>query len=264
MGEPTIEVENRGAAAWLWLNRPTLHNALNEELIRELTLVMRGLRDDPAVRVIVLSGRGRSFCAGADIESMKRLGGASRAENRDNAHELADLFHAIASSPKPTIARVNGAAIGGGLGLVSACDIAIASSDTKFAASEVRLGLIPATIGPYVVRAIGARWARRLFQTAERITAAQAEKIGLVHETVEADAFDARVESIVSDLLAGAPEAQHAAKELIDAVADRPITAELIEYTAERIAAIRAQDEAREGLSAYLEKRKPGWATQPS
>ena len=264
MGEPTIEVENRGAAAWLWLNRPALHNALNEELIRELTLVMRGLGDDPAVRVIVLSGRGRSFCAGADIESMKRLGEASRAENRDNARELADLFHAIAWSPKPTIARVNGAAIGGGLGLVSACDIAIASSDAKFAASEVRLGLIPATIGPYVVRAIGARWARRLFQTAERITAAQAERIGLVHEAVEADALDARVESIVSDLLAGAPEAQHAAKELIDAVAGRPITAELIEYTAERIAAIRAQDEAKEGLSAYLEKRKPRWAPQPS
>jgi methylglutaconyl-CoA hydratase len=264
MGEPTIEVENRGAAVWLWLNRPALHNALNEELIRELTLVMRGLGDDPAVRVIVLSGRGRSFCAGADIESMKRLGEASRAENHDNARELADLFHAISSSPKPTIARVNGSAIGGGLGLVCACDIAIAGGDAKFAASEVRLGLIPATIGPYVVGAIGGRWARRLFQTAERITAAQAEKIGLVHETVEADALDARVEAIVNDLLAGAPEAQHAAKELIDAVADRPITAELIEYTAERIAAIRAQDEAKEGLSAFLEKRKPGWATQPS
>jgi methylglutaconyl-CoA hydratase len=264
MGEPTIELENRGAAAWLWLNRPALHNALNEALIRELTLVMRGLGDDPAVRVIVLSGRGRSFCAGADIESMKRLGEAGTAENRDHARELADLFHAIACSPKPTIARVNGSAIGGGLGLVSACDIAIAGSDAKFVASEVRLGLIPATIGPYVVRAIGARWARRLFQTAERITAAQAEKIGLVHETVEAEALDARVEAIVNDLLAGAPGAQHAAKELIDAVAGRPITAELIEYTAERIAAIRAQDEAKEGLSAYLEKRKPGWAPQPS
>lgn len=264
MGEPTIEVENRGAAAWLWLNRPALHNALNEELIRELTLVMRGLRDDPAVRVIVLSGRGRTFCAGADIESMKRMGEASRAENRDNARELADLFHAIASSPKPTIARVSGAAIGGGLGLVTACDIAIASSDAKFAASEVRLGLIPATIGPYVVKAIGARWARRLFQTAERITAVQAEKIGLVHENVEPDALDARVDTLVNDLLAGAPGAQHAAKDLIDAVANRPITAELIEYTAERIAAIRAQDEAKEGLSAYLEKRKPGWMPQRS
>ena len=260
MSDPIIEVENRGAAAWLWLNRPAQHNALNEELIRELTLVVRGLGDDPAVRVIVLAGRGRSFCAGADIESMKRQGEAGAAENRDSARELADLFHAIAWSQKPTIARVNGAAIGGGLGLVTACDIAIASSDAKFAASEVRLGLIPATIGPYVVRAIGARWARRLFQTAERIAAAQAERIGLVHEAVDPDAVDPRVEAIVNDLLAGAPGAQHAAKELIDAVAGRPITAELIEYTAERIASIRSQYEAREGLSAYLEKRKPEWA----
>jgi methylglutaconyl-CoA hydratase len=264
MGEPTIEVEIRGAAAWLWLNRPAQHNALNEDLIRELTLVVRGFGDDPAIRVIVLSGRGRSFCAGADIESMKRLGEADAAENRDNALELADLFHAIAWSPKPTIARVNGTAIGGGLGLVSACDIAIAASDARFAASEVRLGLIPATIAPYVVRAVGQRWARRLFQTAERITAAQAEKIGLVHEAVGADELDARVEAVVNELLMGAPAAQHAAKEMIDAVAGRPITAELIEYTAERIAVIRAQDEAQEGLSAFLEKRKPGWVPQQS
>jgi methylglutaconyl-CoA hydratase len=264
MGEPTIEVEIRGAAAWLWLNRPAQHNALNEDLIRELTLVVRGFGDDPAIRVIVLSGRGRSFCAGADIESMKRLGEAGAAENRDNARQLADLFHAIAWSPKPTIARVNGSAIGGGLGLVSACDIAIAAHDAKFAASEVRLGLIPATIAPYVVRAIGQRWARRLFQTAERITAAQAERIGLVHEAVEADGLDARVETLVKDLLLGAPGAQHAAKELIDAVAGRPMTAELIEYTAERIAVIRAQDEAQEGLSAFLEKRKPGWVPHTS
>lgn len=264
MGETTIEFERRGRAAWVWLNRPALHNALNEELIRELTLVVRGLGDDPAFRVIVLSGRGRSFCAGGDIGSMKEQGAASATANRDSARELADLFHAIASSPKPTIARVNGSAIGGGLGLVSACDIAIAAAEAKFAASEVRLGLIPATIGPYVVRAIGARWARRLFQTAERITAAQAEKIGLVHELVEADQLDARVEAIVNDLLAGAPGAQKAAKDLIDTVAERAITAELIEYTAERIAVIRSQDEAKEGLSAFLEKRKPRWVPQQS
>jgi methylglutaconyl-CoA hydratase len=262
MGEAIIEVERSGAVAWVWLNRPELHNALNEDLVGELTGVFRELQTDAEARVIVLSGRGRSFCAGADIESMKRQGAASAMANRDNARELADLFHAIASSPKPTIARVHGAAIGGGLGLVSACDIAIASSDAKFAASEVRLGLIPATIGPYVVRAIGGRWARRLFQTAERIGAAQAEQIGLIHEAVEPDALDARVEAVISDLLAGAPLAQHAAKDLIDTVADRPITAELIEYTAERIAVIRAQDEAREGLGAFLEKRKPGWVPQ--
>jgi methylglutaconyl-CoA hydratase len=148
------------------------------------------------------------------------------------------------------------------LGLVCACDIAIATTEARFAASEVRLGLIPATIGPYVVRAIGGRWARRLFQTAERITAAQAERIGLVHELVEADRLDGRVESLVNDLLAGAPGAQKAAKELIDAIAERPITQELIEDTATRIATIRAGDEAREGLTAFLEKRAPGWAQQ--
>jgi methylglutaconyl-CoA hydratase len=262
MGEAMVEVERKGAAAWVWLNRPALHNALNEELVRELAEVFRALERDAETRVIVLSGRGKSFCAGGDIESMRRQGAGSATQNRDTARELADLFHVIASSPKPTIARVNGAAIGGGLGLASACDIAIASSEAKFAVSEVRLGLIPATIGPYVVRAIGARWARRLFQTAERITAEQAEKIGLVHEAVEPDALDARVDAVVGDLLEGGPLAQKAAKELIDAVADRPITAELIEYTAERIAVIRAQDEAREGLSAFLEKRKPGWAPQ--
>jgi methylglutaconyl-CoA hydratase len=260
MGEAMVEVERKGAAAWVWLNRPALHNALNEELVRELAEVFRAFERDAETRVIVLSGRGKSFCAGGDIESMRRQGAGSATQNRDTARELADLFHVIASSPKPTIARVNGAAIGGGLGLASACDIAIASSEAKFAVSEVRLGLIPATIGPYVVRAIGARWARRLFQTAERITAEQAEKIGLVHEAVEPDALDARVDAVVGDLLEGGPLAQKAAKELIDAVAERPITAELIEYTAERIAVIRAQDEAREGLSAFLEKRKPGWA----
>lgn len=264
MGEPIIEVETRGAAAWVWFNRPALHNALNEDLIRELTLVVRGLGDDPAVRVIVLSGRGKSFCAGGDIEWMKRLGAASHEENLADARQLAEMFRVIAFSPKPTVARVNGAAIGGGLGLACACDIAIAADDAKFAASEVRLGLIPATIGPYVVRAIGERWSRRLFQTAERITAAQAAAIGVVHEAVAADALDARVDALVTDLLAGAPGAQKAAKDLIDAVTGRAIGPELIEDTAVRIAEIRAGNEAREGLSAFLEKRKPGWTPRQS
>ncbi|HKF48655.1 MAG TPA: enoyl-CoA hydratase/isomerase family protein [Terracidiphilus sp.] len=260
MGEQTIEVENRGVAAWVWMTRPAVHNALNEDLIRELTLAMRGLAEDPALRVIVLSGRGKSFCAGADADSMRRQGAAAFDNNLKNARELAEMFRAIAECSKPTIARVNGAAIGGGLGLVCACDIAIATWEAKFAASEVRLGLIPSTIGPYVVRAIGGRWARRLFQTAERITAEHAEKIGLVHEAVEGENLDKRVDSVVNDLLACAPGAQKAAKELIDVVEGQPITSELIEDTAVRIAAIRAEDEAREGLSAFLEKRSPKWA----
>lgn len=259
MSEQTVELERRGAAAWVWLNRPAVHNALHEGMIRELTETFDALGGDDATRVIVLSGRGKNFCAGADVESMKRQGAAGYEDNMANARELAEMFRAIAESPKPTIARVNGAAIGGGLGLVSACDIAIASADAKFAASEVRLGLIPATIGPYVVRAMGGRWARRMFQTAERITAAQAERIGLVHEAVAAEALDARVDGVIADLFAGAPRAQKAAKDLVDAVGNRPITPELIADTAILIATIRRGEEAREGLNAFLEKRPPEW-----
>jgi methylglutaconyl-CoA hydratase len=196
------------------------------------------------------------------VESMKRQGAASPVENLANARELAEMFHSIAACPKPTVARVNGAAIGGGLGLVSACDIAFASSATLFAASEVRLGLIPATIGPYVVQAIGARWARRLFQTAERISATQAEKIGLVHETADPEELDARVQSVIDNLLVGAPGAQKAAKDLIEMVSNRQMTPELMEETAVTIAHIRATDEAREGLSAFLEKRSASWVPQ--
>ena len=259
MSERTVEVEQRGAAACVWMNRPELHNALNEDLIAELTQTFRAADEDPTVRVLVLTGRGKSFCAGADIESMRRQGVASPHENLENARKLAEMFRAIAESKKPTIARVNGAAIGGGLGLVSCCDIAVASSDARFAASEVRLGLIPATIGPYVVRAIGERWAMRLFQTAERINAEQAERIGLVHEAIAPEKLDDRIEDIVNTIALGAPGAQSAAKELIDSVAGRPITPELIDDTAVRIASIRAGQEAREGLSAFLEKRPPAW-----
>jgi len=259
MSERTVEIERRGAAAWVWMNRPELHNALNEDLIAELTQAFRALGEDTGVRAIVLTGCGKSFCAGADIESMKRQGAGSPHENLENARELAEMFRAIAFCPKPTIARVNGAAIGGGLGLVSCCDIAVAANEAKFAASEVRLGLIPATIGPYVVRAVGERWAKRFFLTAERIAAAQAERIGLVHELVATEVLDARIEAIVSDVVAGAPRAQSAAKELIDSVAGRPITPELIDDTAVRIATIRAGEEAREGLNAFLEKRPAAW-----
>ncbi len=262
MAEPTIEAERRDAVAWIWMNRPTVHNALNEQLMRELTEAFRALGADEAVRVIVLGGRGKSFSAGADAESMRRQGAAGFDENVANARELAEMFRTIAACPKPTVARVNGAAIGGGLGLVCTCDIAIASSVAVFAASEVRLGLIPATIGPYVVRAVGGRWARRLFQTGERISAAQAEKIGLVHEVAGNDELDSRIDSVVAHLLAGAPLAQAAAKSLIDAVEGQAITPELIEDTARRIAFIRAQDEAREGLSAFLEKRPASWVPQ--
>lgn len=257
-----VELEQRGPVAWLWLNRPALHNALDDALILELTSRFRDLGANPHVRAIVITGRGASFCAGADVESMKRLGAADEATNLRSARELAEMFRAIAECPKPTIARVNGAAIGGGLGLVSCCDIAVAAETAKFAASEVRLGLIPATIGPYVVRAIGPRWSKRLFLTGERIIAAHAEKIGLLHASVPADALDAEVDAILNNVLFGAPQAQAAAKKLIDDIADRPIERDLIEDTAMRIAAIRTQAEAREGLNAFLEKRPASWAPQ--
>jgi methylglutaconyl-CoA hydratase len=262
MSERTLEIESHGAVATIWMNRPSVHNALNGVMIEELTSTFASLGADPSVRVMVLSGRGKSFCAGADIDSMRELGQAQYEANLDDARRLAEMFRTIADSPKPTVARVNGAAIGGGLGLVAACDIAIASKNAKFAASEVRLGLIPATIAPYVLRAIGPRNARRYFQTAERFDAEQAIRIGLVHELVDADQLDSRISSILEYLLAGAPLAQQASKELIDEVANQPITSELIEDTAVRIARIRSESEAREGLSAFLEKRTASWVTE--
>jgi methylglutaconyl-CoA hydratase len=262
MSERIIEIEHADAVAWVWMNRPAVHNALNEEMIEELTETFKAFETNAAVRVIILSGRGKSFSAGADVEYMKRQGSASGVSNLANARLLAEMFRAIAASTKPTIARVNGAAMGGGLGLVAACDIALASSIAFFAASEVRLGLIPSTIAPYVVRGIGSRHARRLFQTGERINAVDAAKIGLAHEVVDPEQLDMRLHSVIDDLLLGAPGAQSAAKKLIDAVTDEPITEDLIEDTAVRIANIRSESEAHEGLSAFLEKRPAPWVPQ--
>jgi methylglutaconyl-CoA hydratase len=256
----TIEIEHQGAVVWVWMNRPDVHNALNECMIEELTGAFAAIGKDLNVRVIVLSGRGRSFSAGADIESMKRQGAAPVASNLANARQLAEMFRTIANSSRPTIARVNGAAMGGGFGLVAACDIALAATTAVFAASEVRLGLIPSTISPYVLRAIGPRFARRLFLTGERIDSAHAERIGLVHEAVAPEQLDAKLQSIIEDLLAGAPLAQKAAKDLIDTISTQPITQELIEETATRITNIRTGPEAREGLDAFLAKRPAAWA----
>jgi methylglutaconyl-CoA hydratase len=262
MTEQVLEIEERGDVLWVWMNRPSVHNALDEELIAALGDAFRSFSGRDDVSVIVLSGRGKSFCAGADADSMRRQGQTSPSENLENARLLAEMLRSIASCSKPTIARVNGAAIGGGLGLVAACDIAIAANEAVFAMSEVRLGLIPATIGPYVVQAIGARWARRLFLTGERINAPQAAAIQLVHEIAEREKLDEAVSDLVTNLRLGGPGAQRAAKELTDDISCRPITPELIDDTAVRIARVRAGDEAREGLSAFLEKRKPKWARE--
>lgn len=256
----TLEIERRPqGVVWLWMNRPALHNAFDELLIAELTGALHALDTDPGTRVVVLAGRGKSFSAGADLNWMQRQGAASFEENLADACKLAGLFRMLAECSKPTIARVHGAALGGGMGLASACDICVASDRAVFATSEVKFGLIPSAISPYVIRAIGERQAYRYFQTAERIPAARARELGLAHEVVAPDALDAAVQQLVEALLAGGPLAQCAATELIRAVANRPVGDEVVADTAQRIARLRATPEAREGLAAFLEKRSPSW-----
>jgi methylglutaconyl-CoA hydratase len=255
----TLEIERAGGIATVWMNRPDVHNAFNAQLIADLTAACRALEADDAVRVVVLAGRGKSFSAGADLNWMKAAAQASVEENLDDARRLAGMLRALAELAKPTIARVHGAALGGGMGLASACDICVAADRAVFATSEVKFGIIPSAISPYVIRAIGERQAGRYFQTAERITAARAAEIGLVHELVAAEQLDAKVHEIVAALLEGGPKAQGAAKELIRAVANRPIDDDVVEDTARRISSLRATPEAREGLDAFLSKRTAAW-----
>lgn len=256
----TLLIERRAGAAWLWMNKPEVHNAFDEQLIVELSGALRALDADPAVRAIVLAGRGKSFSAGADLKWMQRQGAASLEDNLQDARRLAALFRTLWQCRTPTLARVHGAALGGGMGLASACDICVASEQASFATSEVRFGIVPAAISPYVLRAIGQRQATRYFQTAERIGAVRAREIGLVHEVTSADALDTVIEQLLQALSIGGPLAQAAATDLIRAVAQRPISDELAEDTAQRIATLRATPEAREGLSAFLDKRSPAWA----
>lgn len=254
-----IQIAYNGPVATLWLNRPEKHNAFDEHLIAAITAGLKQLAADAKVRVVVLAGRGRSFSAGGDLDWMRRAAAYDYAENLSDAELLADMLHILASLPKPTIARVHGAALGGGVGLVCACDIAIASDSAFFATTEVRVGLIPATIGPYVLRAIGARQAQRYFQSAERISATRAQQIELVHEVVGDAALDVKIDEISSALVACGPIAQATAKRFIADTANWPIDTALIADSAKAIARIRATDEAREGLSAFLDKRKPAW-----
>ena len=254
-----LEIELSGPVATVWMNRPDLHNAFDEILIAELTAACIALDDDPDVRVVVLAGRGKSFSAGADLNWMRRAANNGLDDNLHDARALAKMLRTLAAMTKPTIARVQGAALGGGMGLASACDVAIASTRAVFATSEVRFGIIPSAISPYVLRAIGARQASRYFQSAERIDAARAREIGLVHEAVAPEQLDAKVQEIVDALLQGGPLAQAAAKDLIRAVDGQPVNDTLVEETAHRIAHLRATPEAREGISAFLEKRQPNW-----
>lgn len=245
--------------AWIWMARPERHNAFDETLVAALDAAFAALDDDDTVRVIVLAGEGRSFSAGADVRWMQRQGEAALEDNLADARRLAALFRRITHCRKPTVARVHGAALGGGLGLACACDVCIATSAAQFATTEVRLGLVPAVIGPYVVRAIGERQARRYFQSGERIPAERALALGLVHELVEPERLDVRLDELVQALLAGGPQAQAAAKDWLAALAGRPIDEALLEESAERIARLRATPEAREGLAAFLAKRAARW-----
>ena len=245
--------------ARVWLDRPDVRNAFNDSVIAELAQAFGTLARDAELRAIVLGGRGKAFCAGADLSWMKTMAGYSWEENRADAQALADMLWTIHSCPVPVVARIQGDCYAGGVGLAAVCDIRIAASGVNFCLSEARLGLLPATIGPYVIRAIGESASRRYFTTAERFDALEAHRIGLVHEMVGADAIDARVDAVVAALVANGPQAVRACKRLVQDVAGQPITDALRAETARRIADIRASDEGREGVQSFLAKRAPGW-----
>ncbi len=259
MNYETLAIERRGAVATIWMDRPAVFNAFNEQLIAELAAACAELDADAGVRVVVLAGRGKHFSAGADLNWMRRASDSTEAENLADSRKFAAMLRTLSGMSKPTIARVQGAALGGGTGLTAACDMAIAADDASFATSEVKFGIIPAVISPYVLRAIGPRHALRYFQSAERFGAAEAKAMGLVGEVVTLDELDAAVDRLVQALLACGPQAQLAAKQLIAALAWRPIDDAVAEETAGRIARQRATAEAREGFTAFFEKRSPAW-----
>lgn len=254
-----LDTERSGAVATIWMNRPQQHNAFNAVMIAELTDAFTRLGVDESVRIVILAGRGKSFSAGADLDWMKSAGEGGFDDNLTDAYKLAQMFRSLAEMPKPTLARIQGAAIGGGMGLAAACDICIASDEAKFATSEVKFGIIPSVISPYVLRAIGSRQASRYFLTAETMSAVTAQQIGLVHERVQSSALDTRISEIVGNLTNGGPHAQAAAKMLIRDVAGKAMSDTLLQETAQSIASLRMQKEAREGLRAFLEKRSPVW-----
>src|ERR1035437_2384223 len=259
MGYQTIEVQINKHVAAVWLNRPDVRNAFNETAIAELTQAFRILGEDANLRAIVLAARGPAFGAGAVLNWMKRMADYGLEENRADAAQLAEMLHVINVCPKPVLARVQGDCYGGGMGLAAVCDIAVAVDTVNFCLSEVKLGLIPATISPYVLKAMGEQAARRYFLTAERFSAQEAQRIGFVHVVSKADALDAAINGIVTALVAAGPRAVQEAKRLVREVAGEPITDTLIVDTADRIAALRGSVEGREGVKAFLEKRRAAW-----
>jgi methylglutaconyl-CoA hydratase len=254
----TILVESAGRVGRIWLNRPDVHNAFNSVMVRELRGALAALRDDAAVRAVVLSGRGRSFCAGADLNWMREIVRYSYAQNLEESTALADFLHELYAFPKPTLARVNGAAIGGGAGFLAACDIVVADAGAQFGLSEVKIGLVPACIAPYIVRRTGEGRARRYFLTGERFDARRAAEIGLVNDVAPPAGLDAKVDEILALLLSSGPEALAQCKELLRRVPGMNF-AEAGPYTAEMIARLRISPEGQEGMASFLEKRKPKW-----
>lgn len=245
--------------AEVWLNRPEVRNAFNDGAIAELTQVFNAFAGEPDLRTVVLAGHGKAFCAGADLAWMRQMAGYDWERNHADATLLADMLWAVESCPVPVVARIHGDCYAGGVGLAAVCDVVLAAEGAQFCLSEARLGLIPATIAPYVVRALGEQAARRFFVSAERFGAVQAQQAGLVHECVAAEAIDARVAEVVQAIAANGPQAVRACKRLVKDVAGRPITAELRSDTARRIADTRASAEGREGVQAFLDKRSPSW-----
>lgn len=255
----STNIDDRGVAT-VTMNNPDKHNAFDDGIIAELTAAFQQLADNAEVRLVILAAEGKSFSAGADLNWMKRMASYSHAENLRDSEALAEMLRVLNFMPKPTIARVQGAAFGGAVGLVSCCDMAVASTRASFCLSEVKIGLLPATISPYVVAAMGQRAARRYFTTAERFSADTARQLGLVSEVVESEELDNVIELWVNHLLNNSPAAVTAAKQLVFDVADRVIDSALIADTCHRIADIRVSAEGQEGLGAFLEKRPPAWA----
>jgi len=254
-------IDSRGVAT-VTMNRPEKHNAFDDGVIAELRSAFDEIAGRDDVRVVVLASNGKNFSAGADLGWMKRMAEYDYQHNLEDARLLAGMLKALYELPQPTIARVQGAAFGGAVGLVSCCDMAVATERASFCLSEVKIGLIPATISPFVIRAIGERASRRYFTTAERFSSAEAHRLGLVSEIVADDQLDSAIEALIDALLANGPQAVREAKRLIGDVAGREITSEVVEQTCERIARIRVSDEGQEGLGAFLGKRKPQWLVE--
>ncbi|MBX6319334.1 MAG: enoyl-CoA hydratase/isomerase family protein [Pigmentiphaga sp.] len=256
----TLSITKSGAGvARVEMARPEVFNAFDERMIAELAQVFAELGADASVRAIVLAGRGKAFSAGADIQWMQRASRATEAWNLEDARRFAAMLDAIASCPKPTVARVQGVALGGGVGLACACDLVVAARDARFAVSEARFGILPAVIGPYLVNAVGKRHALRLALTASRIDAQEALQVGLAHRVVDAAELDAAVDAMVGELVANGPQALAEIKDLFGRLEVGPVTAETRELTARTISRVRGTDEAREGFAAFLEKRPAAW-----